>query len=90
MYTCERCGSQVAPRIPAQRVVLAWRAKRYPTRAYPVKLAGRTRTAHDYGGGGYEIAKGALACPDCARSHVPPTLPLRERAAHERRFISEA
>jgi hypothetical protein len=75
MYVCDLCGSQVAPRIPAHRVVLAWRAKRYPPRAYPLKLAGRTRAVHDSGGVGYEIASEALACPDCARRHMTPAPP---------------
>ena len=75
MFVCELCGSQVAPRIPAHRAVLAWRSKHYPARAYPIKKGGRARTAHDAGGVGYEIAREALACPDCAQRHVTPAPP---------------
>ena len=75
MFVCELCGSQVAPHIPAHHVVLAWRAKRYPPRAYPLKLSGRTRMAQDRGGVGYEIAGDALACPDYARSYSAPAPP---------------
>lgn len=75
MFVCELCGTQVAPRIPAHRVVLAWRATCYPRRQYPVKQTGRRRTVYDHGGVGYEIAREALACPDCARRHVAPAPP---------------
>lgn len=75
MFVCELCGSQVAPRIPAHRVVLAWRPAHYPARSYPIKKGGKARKAYDAGGVGYEIAREALACPDCALRHVTPTPP---------------
>jgi hypothetical protein len=78
MFVCELCGSQVAPRIPAHRVVLAWRARRYPPRAYPLPLRNRRHLGQDHGGVGYEISREALACPDCAQHHITPVPPLRQ------------
>lgn len=75
MFVCELCGSQVAPRIPARRVVLAWRPRRYPVRDYHVRQTGRSRLVHDEGGSGYEIAREASACPACAARHVTPEPP---------------
>lgn len=76
MFVCELCGSQVAPHIPAHRVVLAWRAKRYPPRDYRIRRTGRSQLIRDRSGAGYEIAREALACPDCARRHVTPAPPI--------------
>ncbi|MDE3229629.1 MAG: hypothetical protein KGO05_07090 [Chloroflexota bacterium] len=75
MFVCELCGSQVAPRIPAHRVVIAWRAKHYLRREYHVKQAGRAHLVHDEGGAGFEIAREAWACPACAARHVTPAPP---------------
>lgn len=75
VFVCELCGSQVAPRIPARRVVLEWRAKRYPPRDYRLKRIGRSALVRDRGGAGYEIAREALACPDCARYCTVPAPP---------------
>lgn len=75
MFVCELCGSQVAPHIPAHRVVLAWRAKRYPIREYHIRRAGRARFIREEGGFGYEIAREAWACPACAAHYVTPEPP---------------
>ena len=76
MFVCQLCGSHVAPRIPAHRVVLEWRAKHYPPRDYRLKRIGRSALVRDRGGAGYQIAREALACPDCAQRYMAPAPPL--------------
>lgn len=75
MFICQVCGGVVPPRTPAARVVVHRRAKRYPRREKANRLPpGETdekKRPADPGGTGWEIAKEAAACPDCAARCVP-------------------
>lgn len=74
MFQCQLCDSCVAARIPAQRIVLKTRAKRYPARGNihrkPAVTKNGTAVRPEYkddpGGQGSEIVREVLVCPECA------------------------
>jgi len=80
MYRCEICNKIVEPRTRCQKIVVKTRATEYPSRPKANKLRVGRKNKHfdDPGGAGYEIAKEALACRQCAQEHE-----VKVRAAEE-------
>ncbi|OWK45152.1 hypothetical protein [Fimbriiglobus ruber] len=73
MFVCQICSKVVPPRTPPVRVVLQRRPKRYSFRLhanviYRPDSNGKIKEhkTNDPGGVGWETAREANACPDCA------------------------
>lgn len=81
MYICDLCSTQVAPNVPARRVVTAVIAMSHPRREY--YLRGDNKPREDRGGPGTQITREVTSCPACAASRaccsdpieVPKTCP---------------
>ncbi len=78
MFLCQLCGACVPPRVPAARVIVRRRPKKYLFR-FGANVFRRPdpdgkikeRTKPDPGGVGWEIEREALACPRCAELEPP-------------------
>ena len=68
MYICDLCSTQVAPNVPARRVVIAVITVRHPRREY--FLRGDNKPREDRGGPGTQIAREATSCPTCATTRA--------------------
>ena len=71
MYRCKLCNRVSRPGESMTKVVLERRPAEYPSRAKAQKARVGRKLKHsdDPGGAGYEIAKEAITCPECAADH---------------------
>jgi len=68
MYRCEICRNLIGPNVPSHKVIVETRAVAYPFRREANRFI-RKRKAEkrdDPGGGGVEIVREAIVCPNCA------------------------